>query len=71
MVMGEGKNPNVSHLLKLANEAKIKKDRAAEIVEATKSSLSKWPTLAKQYGVNDTNIKLIQKKINEKKEGES
>ena len=66
--MGEGRNPNTSHLLKLADEAKIKKDRAAEIIDATKSSLSKWPTLAKQYGVNDTNIKLIQKKINEKTE---
>ncbi len=71
MVMGEGRNPNTSHLLKLADEAKIKKDRAAEIIDATKSSLSKWPTLAKQYGVNDTNIKLIQKKMNEKTEGES
>ena len=63
MVMGEGKNPNTNHLLKLADEAKIKKDRALEIIKATKSSLSKWPTLAKQYGVSDTNIKLIQNKI--------
>ena len=68
MVMGEGRNPNTSHLLKLADEAKIKKDRAAEIIEATKSSLSKWPTLAKQYGVSDANIKLVQKKVNEKTE---
>lgn len=65
MVMGEGRNPNTSHLLKLADEAKIKKDRAAEIIEATKSTLSKWPTLAKQYGVSDTNIKLIQSKISQ------
>jgi serine/threonine-protein kinase HipA len=65
MVMGEGRNPNTSHLLKLADEAKIKKDRAAEIIDATKSSLSKWPTLAKQYGVSDTNIKLIQNKISQ------
>lgn len=63
MVMGEGRNPNTSHLLKLADEAKIKKDRVAEIIEATKSSLSKWPKLAKQYGVSDTNIKLINDKI--------
>ena len=71
MVMGEGRNPNTSHLLKLADEAKIKKDRATKIIEATKSSLSKWPTLAKQYGVSDANIKLVQKKVNEKIEGES
>ena len=62
MVMGEGRNPNTSHLLKLADEAKIKKDRAEEIIEVTKSSLSKWPALAKQYGVSDTNIKLTQSK---------
>jgi len=65
MVMGEGKNPNTNHLLKLADEAKIKKDRALEVIKATKSSLSKWPTLAKQYGVSDTNIKLIQSKISQ------
>ena len=63
MVMGEGRNPNTSHLLKLADEAKIKKDRALEIIDATKSSLSKWLTLAKQYGVSDANIKLISDKI--------
>lgn len=63
MVMGEGRNPNTSHLLKLADEAKIKKDRAAEIIEATKSTLSKWLTLAKQYGVSDTNIKLIGERV--------
>ena len=63
MVLGEGKNPNTSHLIKLADEATIKKDRAFEIIDATKSSLSKWPALAKQYGVSDTNIQLIQSKI--------
>lgn len=65
MVMGEGRNPNISHLLKLADEAKIKKYRALEIIEVTKSSLSKWPILAKQYGVSDANIKLIQSKISQ------
>ncbi len=63
LVMGEGRNPNTKHLLKLADEAKIKKNRALEIIDATKSSLSKWPELAKQYGVSDTNIKLTQSKI--------
>jgi serine/threonine-protein kinase HipA len=65
LVMGEGRNPKVEHLLKLAEEAKIKKKHALEIVEATKSSLSKWPSLAKKYGVSTTNIKLIQKRIDE------
>ena len=66
MVLGEGKNPQLEHLLKLAAAAKIKKDRAAEIIAATKSSLSQWSTLAKHHGVSDANIKLIQKKLNEK-----
>jgi len=63
MVMGEGRKPNANHLLKLADEAKIKKDRATEIIDATKFSLSKWRPLAKKYGVSDTNIKLMQSKI--------
>ncbi len=63
MVMGEGRNPRVEHLLKLAKEANIEKDRATEIIEATRSSLAQWPALAKQYGVRDVNIKLIGEKI--------
>ncbi len=63
MVMGEGRSPNTKHLLKLAEEANIKHKRAAEIIEATKASLAKWPALAKKYGVKDANIKLIQNKF--------
>lgn len=62
MVMGEGRNPTTDHLLKLAEEANIKKSRANEIIEATKASLAKWSSLAKQYGVDDINIALIDKK---------
>lgn len=61
--MGESRNPKVEHLLKLAAAAKIKKVRAVEIIDVTKASLSKWPALAKQYGVSTANIKLIQNKI--------
>ena len=63
MVMGEGRNPNVDHLMKLAEEANIKQDRAIEIIDATRASLAKWPELAKKYGVSDANIKLIQNKL--------
>ena len=63
MVMREGRNPTIEHLIKLAEEANIKKAHAAEVIDATKSSLSRWPGLAKYYGVSDTNIKLISKKI--------
>ncbi len=64
MVMGEGHNPNIEHLLQLAKKRKIKNKRALQIIEATKSSLAKWPILAKQYGVCDMNMKLIDNKIN-------
>ena len=63
MVMGEGRNPNVDHLMKLAEEANIKQDCAIEIIDATRASLAKWPELAKKYGVKDMNIKLIQNKL--------
>ncbi|GAB4195068.1 MAG: type II toxin-antitoxin system HipA family toxin [Wenzhouxiangellaceae bacterium] len=63
MVMGEGRNPSVDHLINLAKEAGIKKIRATEIIEATKNSISKWPILAKHYGVSTSNIKLIQNKL--------
>ena len=64
-VMGEGRNPNVAYLLKLAKEAKIKEDRATEIIETTIASLSKWSSLAQQYDVSDLNIKQIQNKISQ------
>lgn len=61
MVMGEGRTPNTDHLLKLAKEANITSHKATEIIEATKSSLTKWPTLAQQYGVTDSQIQMISK----------
>jgi serine/threonine-protein kinase HipA len=63
-VMGEGRNPRVEHLLKLAKETNIKKPKAQEIVEQIQSSLENWTTLAKNYGVSNTNIKLIHSKLN-------
>jgi len=69
MVMGEGRHPNTEQLLKLAEEAKIKKDHAIKIIETTKVSLAKWGTLAKQYGVSEVNIKLIQQKISQVVDG--
>lgn len=66
MVMGQGKNPTSSHLLKLADAAQIKNDHGRASINATQSSLSQWPTLAKQYGVSTANINLIQRKITEK-----
>ncbi len=63
MVMGEGRNPTVTHLIKLGEEAKMAKDRIHDIIQKTQISLAKWPEMAKQYGVSDANIKLIQHKL--------
>jgi len=63
MVMGEGKNPTVEHLIKLGNEAKIPKARITEIIEQTKAALAEWESLAKEHGVSATNIKLIGSKL--------
>ena len=62
MVMGEGRRPDTGHLFRLAEQSNIKKDRAAGIIEAIKAGLAKWPGLAKRYGVDDVNIKVIQEK---------
>ena len=35
MVMGEGKNPRIDHLIKLGLEAKLSKNRITEIIEQT------------------------------------
>ncbi len=63
MVMGEGRNPTVTHLIKLGAEANIAKERIHDIIQKTQTSLAKWPDIAKKYGVSEVNIKLIQNKL--------
>jgi serine/threonine-protein kinase HipA len=62
-VMGEGKNPNIEHLLKLAKETNIKRQKAEGILEEVLSCLENWTELSKRYGVSNANIKLIQSKL--------
>jgi serine/threonine-protein kinase HipA len=64
MVIGEGKNPTINHLIKLGNEAKLSKNRIAEIIDQTQAALANWKTLAKEHGVSAANIGLIAKRIN-------
>lgn len=64
MVVGEGRNPSVDHLVKLGQKAKIAKNRIAEIIDQTQTSLANWEVLAKKYGVLANNIRLIGKRIN-------
>ena len=63
MVMGQGKNPAISDLVKLGLEAKLPKQTINEILEQAKVALGKWKTLALEHGVSQTNIDLIAGKI--------
>lgn len=64
MVMGEGRNPSVDHLIKLGHKAKLSKVRIAEIIDKTQSVLASWEVLASDYGISVNNIRLISKYIN-------
>lgn len=64
MVMGEGQNPSVHHLIKLGYEAKLSKARITEIIDQTQTALASWKVLASEYGVSANNIRLINKYLN-------
>ncbi len=66
LVMGEGRNPGVEHLVKLGLEAKLAKSHITEIIDQTRAALSSWSSLAKQYGVSEVNVQLIAKRMQEK-----
>lgn len=63
MLLGEGKNPDVEELIKLGKKIKLNKNSVSIIIQQTKDSLNQWETLAKEYGVRKSNIKLIKSKI--------
>ncbi|MEI8295893.1 MAG: type II toxin-antitoxin system HipA family toxin [Alphaproteobacteria bacterium] len=46
-IMGEGKNPGVSHLLKLAQVASINQNKALEIIDHVKEAVARWAQFAK------------------------
>lgn len=64
MVLGEGRNPGAEHLIKLGLEAKLAKSRIMEILDQTRSALSSWKELAKQYGVSAAKIEAVARRIN-------
>ena len=63
MVMGEGKNPSIEHLLKLAALADLPEQEANEIIEQVRNALNQWHTLAKQAGVTTQMQESIAEKI--------
>ena len=63
MVMGEGRNISIKHLIKLGLEAKLSKEFVENVIEQTRSSLAKWMNLSKDFGISKSNRELIQKVI--------
>lgn len=59
LVMGEGKNPSIEHLLELAKTASLSPKDAQRIIDETITALMSWKDLAKTYGVSKANIKRI------------
>ncbi len=66
LVMGEGKNPTLSHLAKLGSEAKLPKKLIEGIIDQTRTALNQWESLAGKYGVSKGNASQILGKINGK-----
>ena len=63
MVLGEGRNITLQHLLKLGREAQLSKNFIESVIDQTLSALGKWQSLSKKYGVSDVNMQLISKTI--------
>lgn len=63
MVLGEGRNITLQHLLKLGTEAQLSKNFIESVINQTRSALVKWTDLAKYYGVSDSNINFINRSI--------
>lgn len=58
-ILGEGKNPTIDHVLKLAEMVSIKKKQAKEIVDEVRTSISKWNKFAEKAGVGKKSEKII------------
>lgn len=63
VVMGEGKNPGIEHLIRLGLEGELPRPRINDTIEQVKASLSQWRKLAKEYGVVQERLDLIAKRL--------
>ncbi len=63
LVMGEGKNPGIKHLLELGATASLEPAWMNEVIEQTKAAISRWPEHAAQFGVSSDTIRLVKSKI--------
>jgi serine/threonine-protein kinase HipA len=67
MVMGEGKHPQMSHLLRLAEVGGIKEQKALQIIDEVTSAVARWERFSKEAGVSLTSRKMIQTALDEVK----
>lgn len=63
LIMGEGQNPSIEHLIKLGTETNLIRSQIDKIIEQTKHALGQWETLSKNHGVSKANIKLIKSRL--------
>lgn len=63
MVMGEGRNISIKHLVKLGLEAKLSKEFVENVIEQTRSAIAKWMRLSKEFEISKSNMQLIQKAL--------
>ena len=62
-VAGEGRAPDHAHIIRVADGAGIKKNRASEIIDEVSSSVSDWQRFADEAGVQNDLAKNIKKSL--------
>ncbi len=63
-ILGEGKNPTIEHILKLAEIISLKQKGAKEIIDDVKVAVSKWEKFADKAGVSKKSSKSTYAIIN-------
>lgn len=63
MIMGEGKNPGMQELMKLAESSNISKNAAETIIAEVMQVVENWPKFAEIAGVSKKSFKLIDSEL--------
>lgn len=64
-LMGEGKRPGLTHLLRLAEVSGIEKSRALTMIEQVRDAVSQWNKFATLANVTKKSYSLIQSALNQ------
>ena len=56
---GEGRNPDRSHILRLAEQADVSKHEAAAIITEVQDAIVRWEQFTAQVGVSQAGIRQI------------